>query len=230
MKKPVPKILDLFFSFYSIVLYFTLVTAFFSPFSPVFKLLIFVFVIYIQPPLIWRLLHIYYGPVPKVSYLGVKTDSGNLWYLAHKLQEPFETFQVLERFLRTIPGLYSSWLRLWGAQIGKKVNWTSGCKLVDRPHIHIGDRSLIGNMSYLSAHAIKKKDNKYILYVKDVLIGNDVVISYSVTIAPGVVIKSKAFIDSGAVVYPNDLIEEGQKYERFEELLNDRFNFLLKRD
>ncbi len=85
-------------------------------------------------------------------------------------------------------------------------------------------------MSYLSAHAIKKKDNKYILYVKDVLIGNDVVISYSVTIAPGVVIKSKAFIDSGAVVYPNDLIEEGQKYERFEELLNDRFNFLLKRD
>lgn len=229
MKKS-PKLLDVGFTFYSAFVYFQLILIGLSSQALLLKSILVIAVIYLQAPLLWRLLAMIYGPIPKITFLGKKAPVGNLWYQGHKLQEIFETFEFLEKLLRTIPGLYSAWLRLWGAKIGKKVNWTSGCKLVDRPFIHIGDRSLIGNMSYISAHAIKKKDDKYILYVKDVHIKEDVVVAYSVTISPGVILEPKAFIESGAVVYPNGVIEQGKKYERFEELLNDRFNFLFQRN
>lgn len=183
-------------------------------------------VLYLQAPLLWRLMNACYGPVPMVSRIGAKAEAGSLWLVSNRLQELYETFEVLERVLKTFPGLYSAWLRLWGARIGKRVNWTAGCKIVDRPWVHIGDRCLIGNHSYLSAHAIKKKQDRYQLFVKEIRIGSHVVISYAATLAPGAVIGDRAFIESGAVVYPNREISEGKHHERFEELLDGRFDFL----
>ena len=188
-----------------------------------------VFVLYFQSPLIWRLMASVYGPVPKVSRIGRHAEGGSLWLVSHRLQELYETFEGLERFLKTLPGVYSFWLRLWGARIGGKVNWTAGCKIVDRPFVHIGDRSLIGNQSYLTAHAIKKKDDRYQLFVEEVRVGCDVVVSYASTLAPGAVVGNRAFIESGAVVYPNREIPEGKHHERFEELLDGRFDFLRSR-
>jgi acetyltransferase-like isoleucine patch superfamily enzyme len=230
MRRPFPKFLNAILSFYSLAIYLQVVGICMLACPVLLKLGLIILVLYLEAPMIWRILSALYGPVPKVSFIGKKADTGNLWFAGHKLQELYETFDFLEKALKTIPGVYSAWLRLWGANIGKKVNWTSGCKLVDRPHIHIGDRSLIGNMSYISAHAIKKKDGKYTLFVKDVHVQHDVVLAYLVTLAPGVSIETGAFIESGSVVYPNQVIKEGQKYERFEELLNDRFKFLFERD
>lgn len=230
MRKSFPKFINAALTFYCLGVYLQVFGIILLACSVLWKMSILVFVLYLQAPLIWRLLFFIYGPVPKFSYIGKKVDSGNLWFAGHKLQELYETFDFLEKALKTLPGVYSAWLRLWGAKIGKKVNWTSGSKLVDRPHIHVGDRSLIGNMSYISAHAIKKKDGKYTLYVKDVYIHQDVVLSYFVTIGPGAWIENGAFIESGAGIYPNQVIKKGEKYERFEELLNDRFKFLFERD
>lgn len=225
-----PKIYESIFTIYSLIVYLQITALLFLPISLSHKFFISILIVYFQSPLIWRVLNILYGPTPNISYIGKKTPYGNLWYIGNKLQEIYETFEFLERILKTIPGFYSFWLRLWGAKIGQKVNWTPGCKIVDRPHINIGDRCLIGNMSYLSAHAIKKKKDKYILFIKDINIANNVVISYSSTIAPGVKIEAGAFIESGAVIYPNEVIKKGQTHERFKELLNKRFDFLFQRD
>ncbi len=222
-----PKFWDLVFRFYTPFLYLELGLLLF--WADDWGVLLgpgMVFVLYLQSPLIWRLMDARYGPVPMVSRIGVKAESGSLWLVGHRLQELYETFEVLERFLRSIPGVYSLWLRLWGARIGKRVNWTAGCKIVDRPHLQIGDRSLIGNQAYITAHAIKKKQDRYQLFVKEVRIGSDVVVSYASTLAPGSVIGNRAFIEAGAVVYPNREIPEGKHHERFEELLDGRFDFL----
>jgi hypothetical protein len=222
-----PKFLDLVFRFYTPALYLELGLLFFwtddweglfLPFA--------IFALYLQSPLIWRLMSSVYGPVPLVSRIGVKVETGSLWLVSHRLQEIYETFEVFERVLKTFPGVYSMWLRLWGARIGKKVNWTAGCKIVDRPFLRIGDRCLIGNQSYITAHAIKKKQDRYQLFVKEVRVGSDVVVSFSATLAPGAVIGDGAFIEAGAVVYPNQEIPEGRHHERFEELLHGRFDFL----
>lgn len=230
MRRRFPKALNAVINFYSVAVYLEMLLLLTSQSSVYIKLLSGLFVIYLQAPFLWRILTSFYGPIPKVSFIGRKAETGNLWFAGHKLQEIYGTFDFLEKVLRTIPGMYSFWLRLWGARIGKKVNWTSGCKLVDRPQIHVGDRSLIGNLSYISAHAIKKRNGKYSLFTKDVHIHEDVVLSYLVTVAPGVTIEAGVFVESGSAIYPNQTVKKGQRYERFEELLNDRFNFLFQRN
>ena len=69
----------------------------------------------------------------------------------------------------------------------------------------------IGNHSYLAAHAIKKRDDKYLLYVKEVEIGDDVVLSYRVTIAPGAKVLDGSFIEAGKAVYPNQTSDRNDK-------------------
>ena len=155
---------------------------------------------------------------------------GNLWFISYQLQKNYEIFKFLEGILKIIPEAYSIWLRLWGAKIGKSVNWTTGCEIVDRPYLEIGDRTLIGNQTYISAHAIKKTDNKYLLYLKKPVIGSDVVTGFRATIGPGALIENKCFIDSGAAIYPNQKLSEGEKYERFEELSQSSYDFLFQRN
>ncbi len=228
--KTLPKFWDFLFGFYTPLVYLEILgLLYFSDEWEGVALIGVPVVLYLQSPLIWRLMNARYGPIPMVSRIGVKAESGSLWLVSNRLQELYETFEVLEKVLKTLPGLYSAWLRLWGARIGRKVNWTAGCKIVDRPFVHIGDRCLIGNQSYISAHAIKKKQDRYQLFVKDVRIGSHVVISYASTLGPGAVVGDRAFIESGAAVYPNREIPEGKHHERFEELLDGRFDFLRSR-
>lgn len=153
-----------------------------------------------------------------VSRIGKNAIEGNMWMIAFQLQQFYNALPFLESLLKIIPGLYSAWLRLWGCRIGAKVNWTPGCQVVDRTLLEVGDRCLIGNMSYISGHAIKKKDDTYILFIKKVIIGNDCVISYSSTLSPGSVMGDRSFLEAGGVLYPNYKLNAGEKYERFQEL------------
>lgn len=173
-----------------------------------------IFVTYFFAPIVWRIVH-YFLPVKKgLSYLGKNTNELNVWFISYHLQQIYNTIPMIENLLKLIPGAYSFWLRVWGANIGKKVNWTSQCFIVDRPFVHIGDRCLIGNQAYISAHAIKKKEDRYILYLNDVMISSDVVLAVQCLIGPGVKIKDKAFVSARAGVKPNHVIPAGESYEK----------------
>ncbi len=173
-----------------------------------------ILILYLLPPFIWRLLTLF-GEMPiGPSYLGSKASSGNLWYSSYQLQWIFTAFPFFERLLMLFPEGYSNWLRLWGAKVGTKINWTPECKIVDRPLIEIGDRVLIGNRAYLAGHAIKKKDGKYLLWVSPIRIGDDSVLAFSTVIAPGVEIGKNCFIEAGAALYPGQKVGDGEIYER----------------
>ena len=73
----------------------------------------------------------------------------------------------------------------------------------------------------------QKTKDQYLLFLSKPNIGSDVVISYRSTIGPGAIIEDNAFIDSGAAVYPNQIIKGG-KCERFDELSRPNFDFLFK--
>ncbi len=176
--------------------------------------ILFVVILYLLPPLMWRMLSPFIPTKMGASYLGVHTENVNGWFVSYQIQQIYNAVPVLEAVLKLIPGVYSAWLRLWGAKIGSKINWTAQSKIVDRPFVHIGDRCLIGNEAYLSAHAIKKKDNRYLLYLKEVTIGSDVVLSFRSVVAPGAVIGNRAFIEAGAAVHTNVKVGEGQIHER----------------
>lgn len=160
----------------------------------------------------WRMLSPFIPTKMGASFLGAHTEEVNGWFVSYKIQQIYNTLPILEAILKLIPGAYSAWLRLWGAKIGNDVNWTLQSKILDRPFIHIGDRCLIGNEVYLSAHDIKKKENQYLLYLQEVIIGSDVVLSLKSVVGPGAIIEDHAFISASSAILPNTKISEGQIY------------------
>jgi hypothetical protein len=212
MSKP-PKIFETLSIFFPIVhLAFALLL------STTVPIILTVLWIYFLPPLSCRLFLYFYPIKIGASVVGKSNPEGSSWLIAHHMQKIFDCLPLLEGCLKLIPGVYSFWLRSWGAKIGKKVQWTPECRIVDRTLIQIGDRCLVGNMSYIAAHALKKKDGRYLLYCKPVQLGADVVLSYRSTVSPGCVLGDKAFVEAGASLYPGQKLETGQSYTRSEEL------------
>lgn len=141
------------------------------------KIIFLLSTIYILPPLMWRIFSPLIPAQMGSSYLGNDTETVNGWFVSFQIQRLYNALPILEIPLKLIPGVYSSWLRLWGARIGENVNWKIKSRVIDRPFVHVGDRSLIGNETYLSAHSIKKENNRYLLLLKEIIIGSDVVLT-----------------------------------------------------
>ena len=172
-----------------------------------------VFSAYFLAPLVWLVLRLLFGRSSEGAFrVGKRAAGGNLWLLYYQLQVLYTSFPAFERVLKLFPGLYSAWLRLWGSRVGKNVNWTAECQIVDRGHLDIGDRAFLGNRSYLSAHALKKTKDRYFLYVKGIKVGDDAMVSYAAQVGPGSVIGSRAHVSAGAHLYPNTKVADGETY------------------
>lgn len=173
-----------------------------------------VFVSYLLSPLLWVLVRIVFkgARISGAFRVGKATSSANAWLIYYHLQSVYSHFSVFERLLRLIPGAYSFWLRLWGSKIGRGVNWTPECQIMDRGHLKIGDRAFLGNRSYLSAHAMKKSGSTYILFVKPIKVGADVMISFDCKIGPGVEIGHRAHVEACSKLYLNHKVMEGDVY------------------
>jgi hypothetical protein len=213
-----PKVLDTVFIFYpplqALLIINDLVQFIHS--QNVFSISRLVISCYLLSPFLWWVLRLCFGQKSEGAFrVGKKAKDGNIWLAYYQLQVLYTSFSGFERFLRLFPGLYSAWLRLWGSKVGKKVNWTPECQLVDRGHLEIGDRVFFGNRCYLSAHALKKIKTHYLLYVKKVTVGSDTMISYSAHLGPGVMIGTRCHIEAGAELYPNTKVADGETYVYF---------------
>ena len=160
-----------------------------------------IFVIYAIPPITYRI-HNYFYPLKEgITYLLGKEYSP--WWGSHQIQIIYIAFPFLEIVLRLVPGLFSIWLRLWGAKIGKNVYWTPKLEIADRGLIEIGDCVTFGYKIELYSHVIKPKNNDLLLYLKKIKIGNNVFIGAGCRFGPGVHIKDETFIPITTDLYPN---------------------------
>lgn len=112
-------------------------------------------VLYLLPPLLARLV---------LSTLGrpsgtCSTDSREFltWWTLACLQSIFLRFPALEEILRMVPMLYSAWLRLWGARVGRMVYWAPGTTILDRSYVDIGDRVVFGMGARLNPHFLNQQ-------------------------------------------------------------------------
>ena len=143
-----------------------------------------VFSIYLLPPLAVRLARP--SAMTSVNYpLG---SAGFLkWWYSSQWQVIYGRFPALEELLRTVPGLYSAWLRLWGAKIGAIVYWSPGIKIFDRPFLEIGDRVVIGADTKITPHYLARSaDGEMELVLSTVSIGHDAMIGGSTLLPAGV--------------------------------------------
>ncbi len=66
------------------------------------------------------------------------------WWTSWQLQMLFNRLPWIEETLRLVPGLYSLWLRLWGARVGRLTLWSPGVRIFDRPLLILGDDVVVG--------------------------------------------------------------------------------------
>ena len=153
-------------------------------------------------PLLVHWLHNRLYPLSEgVSYL--QGEAYSPWWGSHQIQLIYIAFPWLEALLRLVPGVFSVWLRLWGADVGRQVYWAPGLEIADRGLLSVGDRAIIGHQVGLYAHVIKPKRQDLMLYVKRIHIGSDTFIGSASRIGPGVVIKSGDYVPVTSDFFPN---------------------------
>jgi hypothetical protein len=95
------------------------------------------------------------------------------WWALLSLQGLFNRFPFFEEALRLVPGLYSFWLRLWGARIGRLTFWSAGTVILDRPFIRIGDDVVFGAGVRINPHVLARDaEGRTVLTVGTVAIGH----------------------------------------------------------
>jgi hypothetical protein len=146
------------------------------------------FVIYLLPPLAYRL-HNYFLPLED----GIEdiSEPGRYcrWWGTYQIQIIYYVIPQLEWILRLVPGLYSSWLRLWGSQIGKGIFWSPNVEILDRGMIEVGDYAIFGHKSKLSAHIVTPKRGRIIVFVKKVRVGHTSFVGAFSGLGPGSVLS-----------------------------------------
>ncbi len=141
-------------------------------------------VLFLIPPLVVRLA-ITWKPLTTGV---VEPDSAAFlyWWFTAQWQIVFTRLPALEEMMRMIPGLYSLWLRLWGARVGALVYWSPGVVILDRSLVRIGSRVIIGTAARLNPHALAPVGPCSMkLYLAPITIGDDALIGASSQLLPG---------------------------------------------
>jgi acetyltransferase-like isoleucine patch superfamily enzyme len=162
------------------------------------------FSLYAFPLLTYRLHQWRYPIVEGIHYLMGKDY--NPWWGSHQIQTIYIVLPVLEKILQVIPGAFSAWLRLWGAEVGANVYWVPQVEIADRGLLKIGNNVVFGYQVRLFSHVVKPRKGNLMLYVKSIEVGNNVFIGVGSNIGPGVVLANNVFVQAKTDLYPNQRV------------------------
>ena len=115
-------------------------------------------------------------PLP-AGDVGIASDAFLVWWFTSQWQVIYNRLPWVEEVIRLVPGLYSAWLRLWGARVGRLVYWTPGLRVLDRPLVEVGDHVVFGASVRIHPHVIRPDESgRQILQLGTVRIGNDALV------------------------------------------------------
>jgi hypothetical protein len=147
----------------------------------------------------------------KGSRFSVDSPEFLRWWYTAQWQVVFSRFPQLEELLRMVPGLYSSWLRLWGAKIGRIVYWSPGMSVLDRPFVEIGNRVVIGAGARLSPHLLARgQDEITELILATIIIGDDAMIGGHSLLPAGVWVAAGEQTPGGRPIAPFSRFQNGR--------------------
>lgn len=156
-------------------------------------------VLYLLPPLLHRLhgriFRLREGAHPMVGARYVP------WWGSHQLQVVFIAVPAFEAVLRVL-GLYSPWLRLWEARVGKRIYWTPLVEITDRSLLEIGDDVVVGHRCGFYAHAIKPVRGNLTLFVRRIRIGKGAFLGAGCGFGPGARVEDGAYLPLRTEIMP----------------------------
>jgi hypothetical protein len=145
----------------------------------------------VVPPVVVRIA-LALRPLPQRDDIGLDAAAFLIWWFTAQWQVIFNRLPWIEEMIRLVPGLYSTWLRLWGARVGKFVYWTPGLRILDRPLVEVGSRVVFGAGVKINPHVIlPDASGRLVLKAAAVRIGDDALVGgYSI-------LSSGSWIDAG---------------------------------
>jgi hypothetical protein len=183
----------------------------FAQWPSVLSAILCVFVVYLVPPLVLRVM-LRWAPLKH----GVSEIDGRKfspWLAAHHIQAMYDALPFLESMLRVIPGFYSAWLRMWGSRVGYGVDWPVRMDVLDRNLMDIGNRVVFAREVELSAHVRKKTEGgRTRVLVRTVRIGSYAFIGASARVAPGASVPSNASVPELATVGVNEVFGDAVRH------------------
>jgi hypothetical protein len=165
--------------------------------------------LYLLPPLATRLL-LFFFPIRHGTH---RIDSREflIWWATSQWQMIFCRLPALEECLRLVPGLYSLWLRLWGAKIGRLTFWSAGLRILDRSLLRIGDDVVFGSGVRLNPHVIVEEDGQKFLHLAPITIGDRALIGGYSLLTAGVTIGPDAALRSFSMLPPFNEWSQGRR-------------------
>jgi len=118
-------------------------------------------------------------------------------------------YRPTEKLLSTIfiPPIYSSYLRLIGAKIGKHVFFGGRNTISDPCVTEIGSKTLIGGGATIMSHLGEEK-----LVIRKVTIGSHCLVGAEALIMPGVVMEDNSVLGGKSLVTKNKVLKKGSIY------------------
>lgn len=180
----------------------------FAAWPGVWTLLQLLFVVYLVPPIAFRI-HDMAAPLQE-GVTRLDEPKYSPWWGAHQIQVFYDALPFLESLLRIIPGWYSMWLRLWGSRVGYGVHWTPRVEIPDRALMDIGNRVVFGHKVECYAHLIRMKGADMKLLVRKISIGNNVFIGAGTRMGPGAKIPANSVVPTLTDIGVNQTFGEAQ--------------------
>jgi hypothetical protein len=196
---------------------FTLVLSWELPATRSQKVLCLIALTYIVPPLLCRLTVLFFGKPAATNRVGSRGYW--VWWFTAQCQAVFLRFPALEEIIRMVPGLYSLWLRFWGAEVGNWIYWGPGVKIVDRPFVHIEDLAVIGFGSQISSHGYFFPPGELESGAPSVQFGIPVVRKRAIIggisgLSPGSEVAENELLPASMLLAPFYLWKEGRRHAR----------------
>jgi acetyltransferase-like isoleucine patch superfamily enzyme len=173
--------------------------------------LLLVFVLYLLPPMILRIMY-RWAPLT-YGVLSIKPGRFCPWLASHHIQAFYDALPYLESLLRVIPGFYSAWLRMWGSRVGYGVDWPVRIDVLDRDLMDIGNRVVFAREVELSAHVRRKSEGEGLrVLVRPVRIGSYAFVGAAARIGPGAVVPHNVSVPAMSVVDVNATFGETRRH------------------
>lgn len=170
-------------------------------------------VIYVMPPLLARAIIFFWRP--PTGRMSIQQNGFICWWVVFQLEMLFSRLPILEELLRLFPGLYSFWLRCWGANIGSLVFWSPGVIILDRPWLKIGDDVLLGAGVRIAAHLFYlNAEGEFEFVLESANIESRAVVGGYSMIGPGASIANDEVTRGGLILPPYARFENGRKVKK----------------
>lgn len=167
--------------------------------------------LYLVPPLVCRVTLMLFG---RPNARGVRQNAREyrVWWFLTQLQVVLNRLPWLDELLRLVPGLYATWLNLWGARVSLFAYWGPGSRILDRYLVHVERGAVIGSWVAISGHlSTIAEDGGYVLDIAPVTVGEGAIVGAMVGLAPGCRVAPYELVPAGRLLQPFTLWARGHK-------------------